>query len=163
MSDATLHRAEGLILVVLLVAYVLAYVVRRLARRRPDFHVARPLIIGLVLRLGAVAAINATSLQAQLRGGDEETFLTLARTLAATPWGRGFRPHGPFQLQTVVFAVQIKLFDLSPTALRVTQIGIAMLGIVLILAAVHDLAGCARLAPRRVAAHTRAGQHLLQQ
>ena len=141
MSDATLHRAEGLILVVLLVAYVLAYVVRRLQRRRPDFHVARPLIIGLVLRLGAVAAINATSVQAQLRGGDEETFLTLARTLAATPWGRGFRPHGPFQLQTVVFAVQIKLADFSPTALRVTQIGIAMLGIVLILAAVHDLAG----------------------
>lgn len=141
MSDATLHRAEGLILVVLLVAYVLAYVVRRLRRQRPDFHVARPLIIGLALRLGAVAAINATSLQAQLRGGDEETFLSLARTLAATPWGRGFRPHGPFQLQTVVFAVQIKLADFSPTALRVTQIGIAMLGIVLILAAVHDLAG----------------------
>jgi hypothetical protein len=141
MSDPTLRRAEGLILVVLLVAYVLAYVVRRLTRRRPDFHIVRPLIIGLVLRLGAVAAINATSLQAQLRGGDEETFLTLARTLAATPWGRGFRPHGPFQLQTVVFAVQIKLADFSPTALRVTQIGIAMLGIVLILAAVHDLAG----------------------
>ena len=141
MSDATLRRGEGLILVVLLVCYVLAFVVRRLARRRPDFHVARPLIIGLVLRLGAVAAINATSLQAQLRGGDEETFLSLARVLAATPWGRGFRPHGPFQLQTVVFAVQIKLFDLSPTALRVTQIGIAMLGIVLVLAAVHDLAG----------------------
>jgi len=141
MSDTMLRRAEGLILIVVVVLYVLAYVTRRLARRRPDFHITRPLIVGLALRLGAVAAINATSLQTQLRGGDEETFLTLARLLAATPWGRGFRPHGPYQLQTVVFAVQIKLADLSPTALRVTQIGIAMLGLVLILAAVHDLAG----------------------
>ena len=141
MSDAMIRRAEGLILIVVLVVYVLAYVVGRLRRRRPDFHIGRPLIVGLTLRLGAVAAINATSLQTQLRGGDEETFLSLARALAATPWGRGFRPHGPYQLQTIVFAIQIKLADFSPTALRVTQIGIAMLGIVLIVAAVHDLAG----------------------
>ena len=141
MSDAMIRRAEGLILIVVLVAYVLWYVVGRLRRRRPDFHIGWPLIVGLTLRLGAVAAINATTLQTQLRGGDEETFLSLARGLAATPWGRGFRPHGPYQLQTIVFAIQIKLADLSPTALRVTQIGIAMLGIVLIVAAVHDLAG----------------------
>jgi len=141
MSDTSLRRAEGLLLIVLLVSYLLACLVRRLQRRRPDFRIGKPLIVGLGLRLAAVAAINATSLQTQLRGGDEETFLSLARALAATPWGRGFRPHGPYQLQTIVFAIQIKLADLSPTALRVSQIGIAMLGIVLILAAVHDLAG----------------------
>jgi hypothetical protein len=141
MSDTMIRRAEGLILIVVVVAYVLWYVVARLRRRRPDFRIGWPLIVGLTLRLGAVAAINATSLQTQLRGGDEETFLSLARGLGATPWGRGFRPHGPYQLQTIVFAIQIKLADLSPTALRVTQIGIAMLGIVLIVAAVHDLAG----------------------
>ena len=148
MSDTTLRRAEGLILIVVLVSYVLAYVVRRLRRRRPEFNIGKPLIVGLALRLMAVAAINASSLQSQLRGGDEDTFLGLARILATTPWGRGFRPHGPFQLQTDVFAAQIKLADLSPTALRVTQIGIAMLGLVLILAAVHDLAAprAARLA-----------------
>lgn len=148
MSDTTLRRAEGLILIVVLVSYVLAYVVRRLRRRRPEFNIGKPLIVGIALRLMAVAAINASSLQSQLRGGDEDTFLGLARILATTPWGRGFRPHGPFQLQTDVFAAQIKLADLSPTALRVTQIGIAMLGLVLILAAVHDLAAprAARLA-----------------
>jgi len=148
MSDTTLRRAEGLILIVLVVSYVLAYAVRRLRRRRPDFTIGKPLIVGIALRLLAVAAINATSFQSQLRGGDEETFLGFARILASTPWGRGFWPHGPYQLQTDVFAVQIKLADLSPTALRVTQIGIATLGLVLILAAVHDLAGprAARLA-----------------
>ena len=141
MSDTTLRRAEGLVLIALLVSYVLAFVIRRLRSRRPGFRIGLPIIAGFGLRLLAVAAINATSVQAQLRGGDEETFLSFARYLAATPWGRGFLPHGSFQLQTVVFAVQIKLADLSATALRVTQIGIAMLGLVLILAAVHDLAG----------------------
>ena len=141
MSDTTLRRAEGLVLVAVVVSYVLAFVIRRLRSKRPDFRIGRPMVVGFGLRLLAVAAINATSVQAQLRGGDEETFLSFARFLAATPLGRGFLPHGSFQLQTVVFAIQIKLADLSPTALRVTQIGIAMLGLVLILAAVHDLAG----------------------
>ena len=141
MSDTTLRRAEGLVLIALVVSYVLAFVIRRLRNRRPDFRIGRPIVVGFGLRLLAVAAINATSVQAQLRGGDEETFLSFARFIAATPFGRGFLPHGSFQLQTVVFAIQIKLADLSPTALRVTQIGIAMLGLVLILAAVHDLAG----------------------
>jgi hypothetical protein len=141
MSDTTLRRAEGLVLITLLVSYVLGLVIRQLRSTRPDFRIGRPVIVGFGLRLMAVVAINATSVQAQLRGGDEETFLSFARFLAATPFGRGFLPHGSFQLQTVVFAIQIKLADLSPTALRVTQIGIAMLGLVLILAAVHDLAG----------------------
>jgi hypothetical protein len=141
MSDITLRRAEGLVLVVVLVSYALAFVVRRLRRRRPDFRIGTPLVVGVGLRIAAVAAINATSVQTQLRGGDEETFLAFARVLAGTPWGRGFLPHGLYQLQTVVFAVQIKLADLSATALRITQIGIATLGLVLILAAVHDLAG----------------------
>jgi hypothetical protein len=141
MSDITLRRAEGLLLVVALVSYTLAFVVRRLRRRRPDFRIGAPLLVGVGLRIAAVVAINATSVQTQLRGGDEEAFLAFARQLAATPWGRGFLPHGIYQLQTVVFAVQIKLADLSATALRITQIGIAVLGLVLIVAAVHDLAG----------------------
>jgi len=141
MPDTTLRRAEGLVLVAVLVSYVLVFVIRRLRSGRPGFRIGRPVAVGFGLRLLAVAAINATSMQAQLRGGDEETFLSFARFLAVTPIGRGFLPHGSFQLQTVVFAIQIKLADLGPTALRVTQIGIAMLGLVLILAAVHDLAG----------------------
>ena len=40
-----------------------------------------------------------------------------------------------------MFAAQIKAFALSTTALRMTQIGISMLGILLIVASVYDLAG----------------------
>lgn len=141
MSDTTLRSAEGLILTLLAMSYVLRYVVKRLQRRREGFRVGLPMAVGVTLRLLAVVGINATGLQAQLRGGDETTFLDFANVLAGSPWGHGFWPHGPYQLQTVVFAVQIKLAHLSDTALRVTQIGIAMLGIILILAAVYDLAG----------------------
>lgn len=141
MSDVMLRRVEALILVGAVVAYVLAFVITRLRRRRPDLRIGLPVAVGVGVRLLAVAGINATSVSASLRGGDEQTYLGFANILAGTPWGRGFLPHGPYQLQTVVFAAQIKLADLSPTAMRVTQIGIATLGIVLILAAVYDVAG----------------------
>lgn len=148
MSDGTV-RAEDLILALLIVIGTLACAIRRLRRRRPDLRIGLPIAVGVGLRLLAVVAINATgSLQSQLRGGDEQTFLSLARVLASAPWGTASLPHGPYQLQTVVFAVQFKLGDLSTTGLRVTQIGLATLGIILILAAVYDLAGArpARLA-----------------
>ena len=141
MSDTTLRSAEGLILTLLAVSYALRYVVKRLQRRREFFRVGVPIAVGVALRLIAVVGINATGLSAQLRGGDETTFLDFANVLAGSPWGHGFWPHGPYQLQTVVFAIQIKLAHLSDTAMRVTQIGIATLGILLILAAVYDLAG----------------------
>jgi hypothetical protein len=141
MADTTL-TTENLILVVVIVSCTLGYTIRRLRQRRPDFKIGLPIAAGVALRLLAVAAINATgSLQTQLRGGDEETFLGFAHTLASTPWGHGFLPHGPYQLQTIVFAVQLKLANLSNTDLRVTQLGIATLGFVFLLAAVYDLAG----------------------
>ena len=102
-------------------------------------------------------------MQDQLRGGDESTFLAYAHAIAGTPWGRGFLPHGSYQLQTELFAAQIKLFNLSPTALRVTQVGISMLGILLIVAAVYDLAGPRAARLDRVGGGARAGEHLLQQ
>ena len=84
MSDATLRSAEGFILILILVSYGLAYTVRRLRRRRPDLAIGLPVLVGVALRLLAVAAINATGLQAQLRGGDETTFLDWAHRLAGT-------------------------------------------------------------------------------
>ena len=140
VSDTTV-RAEDLILVALIVSGTLAYAIRRLRQRRPEFKIGLPITVGVALRLLVVAALNTTgSLQAQLRGGDETTFLDWAHTLAANPWGASFVPHGTYQLQTVLFAIQLKL-GLSNTPMRVTQIGIAMLGMILLFAAVYDLAG----------------------
>jgi hypothetical protein len=148
VSSNSFGRAEGTVVVLLLVAYALAFAITRLRRTRPGLRIVGPIVAGVTARLIAVAAISASGLETQLRGGDEQTFLSFAHLLADSPWGHGFFPHGIYQLQTVTFAVQIKLAGLSPGTMRITQIGIAMLGVVFILAAVHDLAGprAARLA-----------------
>jgi hypothetical protein len=140
--------AETVILSALLTSGVLAFVLHRLRRRRPEFRIGFPLAVGLGIRLLAIAGISSTGLQSALRGGDEQTFLTYARLLADDSFGHGYYPHGKYPLHVVTFAVQMKFGDFSNGALRITQVGIALLGVVLILAAVHDLAGgrAARLA-----------------
>jgi hypothetical protein len=140
VSDATLRSTEGLILTLLVVSFGLWLTLACLGRRRPGFNVTRPLAVAFTLRMIAVAGINASGLNLQLRGGDEITFLDFAHYLAGTPWGRGLLPHAQFQLQTDVFAVQIKLFNLSATSIRVTQIWLSLTGILLLVAAVYDLA-----------------------
>ncbi len=133
--------AETVVVSVLLAAGVLAFTLRRLMRTRPGFRVATPLTVAFALRLIAIAGVASTGLQGSLRGGDETTFIGFARILAASPFGHGFLPHGHYPLHTVVFALQLKLGGFSEGAIRVTQVGIALLGVLLIVAAVHDLAG----------------------
>jgi hypothetical protein len=148
LTDGTLQHIEGVGVVAVVVAYLLTWVIRRLGRSRPDFRVGWPIAIGFVVRLGAILGISATGLDATLRGGDEQTFLSLARFLATQPLGHGDLPHGPYQLHTVLFALQLKLGFLTVGALRITQVGIALIGVALILGAVYDLGGAraARLA-----------------
>jgi hypothetical protein len=148
VSDSALQAAEGVVLTVLVTGCVLIALVRFLRRSRPEFAVGRPLAVGFAIRLVAIAAISLTGLQATLRGGDETTFLRLARNLAHQPIGRGYWPHGPYQLHTVLFALEDRLGFMTVGAMRVVQVGIALAGALLILAAVHDLAGgrAARLA-----------------
>jgi hypothetical protein len=143
MSSAdSLLRAQTVVLSFLISAGVLWFVLSRLRLRRPELRVRTPLIVGFGLRLLAIAGISTTGLETALRGGDEYTFMYWARALAEEPFGTSFYPHQPrFPLHTVVFATQLKLGDFSQGALRVTQVGIAMLGVLLIVAAVHDLAG----------------------
>lgn len=140
--------AEGLILTVLAVGVILMAVLKRLGRGRHGLAVGLPIGVAFGLRLLSIVAINATGIGSSLRGGDEITFLDLAQTLAAQPLGQGDLPHGPYQLHTVLFALQMKLGFMNVTALRVTQVGIALLGFIFMIAAVYDLAGprAARLA-----------------
>lgn len=149
ISQTALAHIEGVLLIVLLVAYVLWFLIARLKSTRPDFHIGAPVAVGFGLRLAAIAGIGATgNLSATLRGGDEITYLNYAHFLASQPLGHGDLPHGPYQLQTSLFALQLKLGFLTVGALRVTQVGLALVGTVLIVGAVYDLANAraARLA-----------------
>jgi hypothetical protein len=140
-STNAIEHVEGVILVTLIVSGVLFLLHRRFRRLRPDFHVGKPLGVAFGLRLVAIAGISATGLSRSLRGGDEITFMHLARFLAAQPLGHGDFPHGLFQLQTVIFALELKLGFLTEGAMRIVQVGIALTGVLLILVVVYDFAG----------------------
>jgi hypothetical protein len=149
VSDTTIQSALTTALAVLAVGYGLSFALLQLRRRRPGLDIAGPLAFGVAVRLGAIVAVAATGLGSTLRGGDETTFMQNASSLATRSWGdAAWQSEALHKLHTAVFAAQIKIADLSEAALRVTQEGIAMLGILLIIAAVHDLAGpaAARLA-----------------
>jgi hypothetical protein len=142
------NSGQGVAIAILFTGVVLLFVARCLQRSRPGFTITRALMVALLVRCLAVVAINATGVGASLRGGDENTFLSFALALAAQPLGHGDLPHGIYQLQTVLFALQLKLGFINASAIRVTQSGISLLGYVFMLAATYDLAGAkaARLA-----------------
>jgi hypothetical protein len=140
-SQTAVQGVEGVILVFLLVTLLFWLLIRKLTASRPDFRIGVPLAVGFGLRLAAIAAIGATGLESTLRGGDETTYLDLARILAATPLGHGFLPHGPYQLQTVMFALDMKLGFLTVGAMRIVQVWIVLTGVILVLAVVYDFGG----------------------
>lgn len=144
--NSTVH-AEGVILTTLFVGGVLWFLIRKLSRSRPDLRIGGPIAIGFGLRLAAIAGIGLTGLGSTLRGGDETTFLYYASYLAHQPLGHGYIPHGPYELHVVLFALEDRM-GLTLGAMRIVQVGIALTGVILILAAVNDLAGgrAARLA-----------------
>lgn len=142
MSDTTLYNIESVLAATLVVSFALAYALRVLGRTRPDFRVGAPVAAAIAARLLAVVGVAVTGLEQTLRGGDELGFLRGAREVAGAPLDSSiWFPSEAHRLHEIVFALQIKLGDFPEAALRVTQVGIAMLGVVLIVAAIHDLAG----------------------
>jgi len=138
----SLYDIESVVLATLLVILCLAWVLRRLRQTRTEFSIGAAVGVGVGLRLVAVAGVSATGLGSTLRGGDELGFLRGAREVAQSSFDSSiWLPSDFHRLHEILFAIQIKLGDLPELALRVTQIGVAMLGIVLVLAAIHDLAG----------------------
>ena len=143
MSDSLLYDILCVTTATLIVAFGLGFVARSLGRSRPDFSVTMPLAIGVAIRLLTAFGVAASGFGQTLRGGDEITFLLRARLIAHQSFDHeAWLPiDSSHRLHEIIFALQIKLGDFPDAALRVTQIGIAMLGILLIVAAIHDLAG----------------------
>lgn len=141
MTIPVTDPAAGVVIAILFVGVVLIWITLRLGRSRPGFGIGTALMVAFGVRLLAIVAINATGLGASLRGGDEDTFLYYAVKLASQPLGTGDLPHSVYQLHVVLFALQLKLGFINVSALRITQVGIALLGFVFMLAATYDLGG----------------------
>ena len=103
------NATEGVMIAILVVGVILLWSLRRFQRSRPALLIGGAFAAAFGIRLLAIVAIDATGLGASLRGGDETTFLAYAQTLATRGLGSGYLPHGVYQLQTVLFALQIKL------------------------------------------------------
>ncbi|MEJ7785293.1 MAG: hypothetical protein WKF96_10855, partial [Solirubrobacteraceae bacterium] len=141
-ADTTLYDIGCFLLATMLVSFGLAGFIIRLRRSRPELSVGLPIAVGVGARILAIAGVSIAGVELTLRGGDELKFLQGARKVAASGFDSSlWLPNEMHRLHEIVFALQIKLGDFPDGALRVTQVGIAMLGIILIVAAIHDLAG----------------------
>jgi hypothetical protein len=150
VGDNTVIAVECVIITALGVGFALALLLSALRRTRPELSIGTPLAVGYVLRLLVIAGISLTGIGDTLRGGDELGFLSQAHEVAAFGWTSGawLPTNHPSFLHVLVFAAQLKLLGSPEGALRVTQVGISLAGVLLIATAVYDLAGAraARLA-----------------
>jgi Dolichyl-phosphate-mannose-protein mannosyltransferase len=147
ISDSSFYEVECVVATILIVGFALAWLVRSLAASRPGFAMAAPIGIALLVRVLAAGGVSQLSVAGTLRGGDEGIFTDLARDISREPMGsaswldpltEGLDLGG---LHEIVFAAQYRLLDSPEFALRVTQAGIAVTGLLLLACAVYDLAG----------------------
>jgi hypothetical protein len=126
----------------LLVGFALYGLMRVLVRGRPGLVIGWPIAIAVGLRVFAAAGVSLTSIASDLRGGDEVTFMNNARDVvssgfASPEWISSLTGT----LHEWVLAAQLWAFDAPDFALRITEIGLAVAGLVLLVTAVYELAG----------------------
>jgi hypothetical protein len=142
ISDHSMHSILATLLTIGVLGGVVSLLAGRLGRSRPGFAIARPAAMAFVIRVIAAGFISLTPVARTLRGGDEITFLNHAQRVASTPFGSSEWTHAlASELHVFVLAAQHYLLDSPELALRVTQVGIAVVGLMLLAAAVYELAG----------------------
>jgi hypothetical protein len=119
----------------------LGVLIRGLCRSRPDLHIGLPIAVALIVRVAGSMVVSLTGLGSTLRGGDEAAFVFRAdltrQGLESLSWTTALT----HELHVFIIAVQQQLLDSPDMALRVTECGIAAVGLALIATAVFDLAG----------------------
>ncbi|MGE5280914.1 MAG: glycosyltransferase family 39 protein [Chloroflexota bacterium] len=142
LTDQSIHSALTSLAMFAVMGELIFLLVRRMRRSMPGFDVGTAALTAFGVRVFAAGLISLTSVAKTLRGGDEVTFTHHAATIARTPFGSSeWTSALGTELHVFVIAVQRYLFDSPELALRVTQAGIAVIGLVLLAAAVYELAG----------------------
>lgn len=142
-TDQTLYDVECSLLALLVTAWILALLVRRLGTSRPGFDLALPIAAAVVVRVAGIAVLAAVSSLTAVRGPDDAGFLAQATALAEqAPWSRAWIDTSSGDLHLTVMAGQIAALGTpGDFSLRVIQVLIAVSGIALLSAAVFDLGG----------------------
>ncbi len=141
-SDQALVGIEVSVLTALVVAAGLIMLLNTLRASRPELRIGRPIAIAVGVRIVVAGGLSLTSQAAALRGGDEYTFKALSSSLARLPLDSAEWTESLTQtLHIFVFSVQRRFLDSPDLALRITEAGLAVCGLVLMATAVYDLAG----------------------
>lgn len=142
VTDHSIHSTLTELAMFALMGGAIALLVGHMRRSMPGFAIGTAALTALGVRVLAAALISLTSFARTLRGGDEITFLDHATRVTRTPPGSTEWTNAlATELHVFVIAVQRYLFDSPELALRITQAGIAVIGLVLLAAAVYELAG----------------------
>jgi hypothetical protein len=122
-----------------LVAYSLIALIAVLDYTRPALSIGRAVSVGVALRLLATFVIATTA--PDLFGPDEQQWLTEARALSQQPL-LAHTPLDPqYPLHIWIFSLELRFFEFPELTMRIVQIGISVSGLILLAAAVHDIAG----------------------
>ncbi len=156
MHEHQLYAAEGVALTIVAGTLIVWGFARLISRVRPGLSLTAPLIVAFALRVMAAAFLGAASLGASLRGGDEVGFIADAHYVGGLPFSSSTWPalltgHAHLILQgepidlsgslhVFIMSLQVKLFDASPFAMRVTMAMISVVGLGLLAVAVNELA-----------------------
>jgi hypothetical protein len=142
VTDQSLHDWLAGLVTLCAVAWLLYLLLKWLRRTRPGFAIGTPIAVAFGLRVLASIAVSSTGIASTLRGGDELFFLGNAEKISNTPFlGADWTEALTEKLFEFVFAGQLLALDAPDTALRITQAGIAVAGLILLAVAVYELAG----------------------
>jgi hypothetical protein len=143
VSEIQLYQLECELVALLAGAFLLTWVVRRLQRAQPGLAIGWPIAVGFALRLLVALGLSQMSAARALRGGDELTFLSNAQELSH--WS--FISHPDVKalthtFHTFFFSLDYRILVQPPQVMiRIEVIAIAVCGLALLAAAVHELAG----------------------
>jgi hypothetical protein len=142
LSDQRIHDVLAGLLTLFVVVWALYLLLGWLRRSRRDLAIGAPVTVALAVRVIAAFGVSSSGVAATLRGGDEAGFYLVSRYIAGTPFlSKPWTDALTGKLFEFVFAGQILALGSSQTVLRISQAGIAVIGLVLLATAVYELAG----------------------
>src|SRR6188472_4669167 len=144
LSDRSLYLDECVLIALGVGAYALWLLVAGLRRSRADLRIGRTVAVAFVVRVIAAAALGAVSIGSQLRGGDENTFLSRAHDLADhSITTSASLDKLTSELHTFLFSLNFRILspDIPLLMLRVEMITFSVIGLTFLAAAVYELAG----------------------
>jgi hypothetical protein len=142
LTDQQIHDILAGLLTLIAVGWGLYFLLRWLGRSRRDLAIGTPVAVAVAIRVITAFGVSSTGVASSLRGGDETGFYFVSKWIATQPFlSKPWTDALTGKLFEFVFAGQIWSLGSPQTVLRISQVGIAVAGLVLLAAAVYELAG----------------------